>query len=109
MNPKLRKLFDIAAIIAVAFLPLFALWTEYETPVSPVPGTVDFETKLLFADGLPAVLGILWLSWKHASARPGTYPFLDKCVRTGRDRFMSVLVILLIFFVLFDIVHHIRR
>ena len=103
---KLKQCIDVAAVIAVAYLPLCLLWTRYENaPPGPLT-TGDISGTIGMAFSL---LGFVWLAWKYGSAARGTYPFWDRCMHDGRSRALTTISIVFVWFALTKIVDVVRR
>lgn len=79
----LKKIVDVISIICFGYLLLCPIWDAYDPPPPRLPGSGawDTSTALLAIDGIPAILGFIWLICKLVYAPRGTYPFCDKCFK----------------------------
>jgi hypothetical protein len=87
---------DIAAAISIAYvLIIMPVWCIYDPAFHShvAPGTkLPIQLKILLLDGIPTVLGVTWLSYRHGEALASKWPF----VRTHRFRLIVMAIAVIV-------------
>jgi len=76
-NTKLKISIDIFSGISLIFLFVVCpIWGHYNPNINDDSGKMLIMTKLLLADSIPSIFGIIWLAFRYGEIIAKKYPFI---------------------------------